>query len=601
MSKSNSPKDPAITKEEVDKITNDMPDPIKRLQDAGEAVHYSKLFTGSQKDLGRIFAEKGKVDIGSAKTGQNIIYGTVDEDGMVYSMAASVDRKPTRSYDYVKNIRDFTQDSGNPRQEKIPTWYRIVKQEGILNNAINKTAAFVGSDGEFSIRSAKKGKKRVEGVKSELGSILDYWKRNVNASPRTSAITGARGLSSIINQGTRQALIEGSWIGLTHDAKIEVPSLGNSYTLPMFIQTMSTQYLDVPEALVGTGLELFIWKPPKKTVDAITNPNENVKSLINNSFDKEVISQLSSNGEVILDPERVIHIKHRGFETEPFGNSFVEPVVSDLAYKRSLQALDFVTIEALINRLVIVTVGSDNPDSKYHNIEFAQQRLNLLQRMFNTVDPAMTILWAGPDINVIDIGAHESIADLDGRYEVAHERLLFSMGVPRALLDGSSGGDQIWAAYEGYRETLKEIQDSFAQALVSIGERIAEANGFEGVELSFEFDRAVLADQTSASDLALRARKAGLYSIKKTLSDLGVDYLTERRNRRLERGLDPEGEDVTDEELFSPPLGMPGDTRTDPNGNVVDPGGEGGRPPGSQREDLSNKERDPDSKPSAKE
>jgi hypothetical protein len=169
--------------------------------------------------------------------------------------------------------------------------------------------------------------------------------------------------------------------------------------------------------------------------------------------------------------------------------------------------------------------------------------------------------------------------------------------VPKPLLIGDAQG-QSWAGYEGYKRTVEELQQNFAQMLVAIGEKIAFDNGYEGVELAFEFDGTGLADQAAAADLALRVRAAGLSSIRKAISDLGGDFESERRNRLLEKGEDPDADtDITDDELFMAPLGMPGDTRTDQDGNLVDPGRDGtqGRPPDSQREKLK-PERDKEKK-----
>ena len=519
-------------------------------------------------------------------------------EGYVQAVAATVPRAPSHSYDIVKDIKEFSITRSDDRAELVQYYHSVYKADGMVNNAINKTAALVGADGEFFIQRARKGKRKVANVEDELLTVLNYWKKHVNARAVDSAVTGARGLEAICNQATRQALIEGSWIGYIHEKNVDIASLGKSYKLPMFLQSMSTRYITIPDGLVGTGLELFLWQPPRSLIAKLTNPNDKVlKKIYDDAFaGSDLLKDLKANGKAVLDKERVLHVKHRALDIEGFGESFVAPIISDLAYKRTLQALDFVTIDSLINRLMIIKVGSDNPESEYHNLEFAQKRLALLQRMFNTTDPSMTLLWAGPDIDVVDIGVHGKIAELDGRYATAHERQIFAMGVPKPLLIGEGVG-QNWVGYEGYKETLKELQNNFAQMYIALGERIAVNNGFDGVELTFEFDRSVLADQTASADLALRVRKSGLSSIRKSISDLGGDYEAERRNRLIERGFegDEESTTITDEELFMAPRGMPGDTQTDIDGNVSDPGGEGGRPPDSQREDLG-PERDPQKK-----
>ena len=575
--------DKVITPKDLAEYKNTLPPEVtEAMRNINRPATLKELFPNNES------LQAALKDKGFARTANGGQFGVItDKDGYVTAIAARISRTPSKSYDLVSSISDFATTTSEDRASKIDLYTQIYHKEGLVNNAVNKTAALVSANGDFHVQRARKGNRKVANVEDELIAVLNYWKKNVNARGLDAAVTGARGLPAILNQATRQALIEGSWIGYSQEKNVDIPSLSKTYMLPMFLQTMSTKYIVMPEGLVGTGLELFYWKPPRNIINQITNPRDkNVKKVFEDAFNRETTTELKKDGQLLLEKERVYHVKHRGLETEAFGESFIEPAIADLAYKRALQALDYVIVESMINRILIIKVGSDDPTSDYHNLEFSQKRLSLLERMFDTVDPAMTILWAGPDISVIDVGVHGQLPELGTRYEYAQNRLIYSLGVPIPLLIGQAQG-QAWAGYEGYKETLRELQNTFAQMLVAIGERIAAENGFEGVELGFEFERSILADQTAAADLSLRVRKAGLSSIRKSVSDLGGDFESERRNRRIERGLEPDGfGDVTDEELFAAPLGMPGDTRVSPDGNVTDPGGDGGRPPNTQREDL---------------
>ena len=585
--------DEPITPEAVEVLKEVLPETVRSaMENTNTPATLEQLFPGDDH-IARALAEKGFVRDGNKSIGV-----IMSKDGeYVEALAATVSRTPDRSYDIVGDLSDFSITQTDDRDTKIQRLYRIYSNEGMVNNAINKTAALVSAHGSFYVQRARKGNTKIPNVEEELAAVLHYWVKNVNARALDSAVTGSRGLAAVINQATRMALIEGSWIGYSHEKNVDIASLKKTYLLPMFLQSMSSRYIIIPDGLVGTGLELFIWKPPRELIRKITNPTDkNLKKIYDDAFSKEVLSELKKDGQVVLEKERVYHVKHRGIDVEGFGESFIDPAMSDIAYKRTLQALDFVIVDSMINRLLIVKLGSDKPDSAYHNLEFAQKRLVLLESMFSTVDPSMTLLWAGPDIDVIDVGVHGKIAELDGRFEMAQERMIFSLGVPAALLSGDAQG-QNWSGYEGYKETLREMQNNFAQMIVALGERIAVNNGFEGVELTFEFDRAVLADQTAAMDLALRTRKMGLSSIRKSISDLDGDFASERRNRLIERGYDPDSDNVpTDEDIFEAPRGLPGDTQgTDVDGNVTDPGGEPGRKPDSQREKLK-PERDKEKK-----
>lgn len=937
--------DERVDEKKIGEMIHEVPKEMRDLLVKGHPVHLDQLFTGNNSSTTKeLLMKQGFATLPNQKGGTTDVSAVVDEDGYVWSLAARVPRSPGKSINYLKDVQDFQVSQANDRALQIPTWYKIYKSEGIINNSINKSSALVSSEGSFYVRRARQKNRKVNAVEDELQILLDFWKRNVNSKTEGGPVSSARGLPSIIAQGSRQAMIEGSWIGYMHDVDVYVPQLGKNYTLPMYIQSLSTEFIEIPAVFVGTGYEQFLWTPPSTVATLITEgdtEDERLKETLKNAFSPELGKELEEYGNIMLDPTRVIHVKHRGVDIEPFGecydstteiltrnrgwvlfseldgteevatrspegvfewqvptkiveeeyngdmysfnsrsvdllvtpnhrmlvsgrnkalgvgtenpevvvtaeelaqnnnhhvgipmtsvwhgeevgtqtlmvpgserahvvemsgddycafmgaylsegnlrhqggveinqfdtsdawdmynellvnrlgacfynnnkegnqkkgvfhlakkaygehckefgrtsydkvipevimnatkeqlrifwdyfiagdgnkrqyserqrgsqpvlrtkatttsrrmadqlveiaqklgmsasvttkparrsmimgkerniresyvvrcrysermsvkaekvsysgtihcvsvpngiiyvrrngkpawsgNSFIEPIVSDLAYKRALQALDFVTIESMVNRLMIVKVGSDDPQSEYHNLEFAQKRLMALKNLFSNVDPTMTMLWAGPDIDVIDVGVHGKVAELDGRYETIHKRMMTSIGVPEALLTGNAAG-QVWAGYEGYRETLRAMQHSFAQHLISVGERIANSNGFEGVEVTFEFDRTLLADQNANANLALKARRDGLYSLRRSVSALGGDYQTERRNRLIEMGIDPDaGEVPTDDEIFSPPFGLLGETRVNQDGSISKPGQEAGRPEDVERQ-----------------
>lgn len=585
-----------MSKYNPEQDVKDLPEWMQGLQGSRRPPKLEELFPGdSNASIRTDFSTKGKHT--TSRNGKEVTYVADVRDGYVLATAA-VSRTPSKSYDFVKDIGDFATVKGTKREQKIPVYHEIYKNEGMINNGINRSASLVSTEGTFSVQGARQGRRPKIKARDEISMAMQYWSKYVNANPAGEGpVTGARGISAIMEQGTRQALIEGSFIGYMHDSSVNVPSLGSSWDLPMWIQSISSAHIEIPEVFVGTGLEQFFWKPPRTFITKLRSSlrDEQLKEIIEQSFEKEILDQLFDVGKVLLDRTRVIHIKHRGTDINAFGDSFIEPCMASIAYKRSLQQLDFVTIESLINRIVIVKVGSDKPDSDYHNLETAQSRLNVLKTLYGEADgPNMHILWAGPDIDVIEVSAHDAILDIDDRHRIAENRVIMDMGVPKSLLDGSAGGGQVWASYEGYREALRSMLNQWVQALTALGERSAARNNFQDVELVYVPTKSVLADQTAGADLALRAHRSGLASLRRTIGEVGGDYDAERRNRLLEMGLNPDDSPENlppDTEIFTPPAGLPGDTHVNDQGGVRDPGGEPGRRPDSQREDLGD-ERD---------
>lgn len=520
---------------------------------------------------------------------RGVRYGAyISQDGYVLATAAAVPRNPGPSIDRLSEVADFQELNSGNRADRIDLYYRIYRGEPMANNAVNRAASLISTDGSFYISRARQGKRSRNTVKEELTTALNWWARNVNARGIDGPVTGARGLTQIMEQGNRQALIEGTYIGYIYDRSVTIPSLGKTFTLPMFVQSISTKFIEIPDGLPA-GLELFYWKPDRKTLRDILNPKDpNVKKLIQESLPSEVINQLRADGKVLLERDRIIHIKHRGVDFDPYGESLIEPAVSPIAYKRALQALEFVSIDSLVNRVIIIKVGSDNPGSQYHNLESVNMRMKALENTLGgEVGPNMMVLWAGPDIDVVEVSAHNSLLDVKDRFDLAHEMMRLAFGTPKPILDGTDAGSQVWAGYEGYREGLRGMQNNWSTVLSALGERIARNNGYDDVDVVYTPNRSLLADQTAGANLALNARRAGAMSLRRLVKELGGDFEAERRNRLIEMGYDPDSpadQLPTDDEIFSPPFGMPGDTRIRPDGSIRRPGAPPGRPTNEERQ-----------------
>jgi hypothetical protein len=448
---------------------------------------------------------------------------------------------------------------------------------------VHNSAALVATKGSFKVRRVK-GKQGQSKDKraQEFHALLRYWSENVNANGKEAVKTGDRGITQWVGSGVRQSLIEGDHISRKVWTTVDVPHLGKM-DLPMNLQSFSAAHIEIPEGLEGLPVELMYWVPPQKLIDLMEDPKDkNVKEYLDKLIGKDVIAELKKNKKYLLTPQLLLHIKHRSLGFRNFGSSMIAPAMADVRYKRALDALELVTIENLINRLVIVKVGSDDPKSVYHQQAVSASRLNLLQRMFRRIGPSATILWAGPDIDVVEVGAHNSILDLDGRYSIAERRIRSSLGVPAALLtgEGTDGKAAGWAAALGLAAQLGELQESYRQALRGIAEEIAEENGFEDVDVTFEFHNDLLMDKQAAAEIIMKAFGNSLITIQTALEALGFSFEAEEV-RMLE-----EVENGYRDEAFGPPKHR---ATINPNG---DGGEDGGRPTKKEKPNQDDEKED---------
>lgn len=483
---------------------------------------------------------------------------------------AAIARDPGRSDEYLQSIADFQVQTGN-RRSAVEQYWQIYKNEGLINNAVNKVAALLSGGGRFKVAGTRKGKRRKP--TEELLTVLRWWQGHVNQVALEAVVTGSRGLRQVNRAGARQALVEGSWVARTVWQDIEVPGLGK-YALPMVVQSITTGQLEPVKAVVGTSIELFEWTPPQAVVQELRkSTDKDAAKLYKKYFDNDIANQLRKNGKARLDPALLIHVKHRGTDLEPFGESIIQSAFSGIRYRRAIEAADLVSMENLINRITIVMVGSADPKSPYSKADVAAARAQLMQQFFDDPSVNMTIVWQGDDVNIKDVGAQNQVLSLDERHRIGDSKVKSAMGVPDAILSGTLSGEgkaSGVASMLSASAQLEELQDNCANVWWTLGERVALENGFEDTEMVFEFDESIFVDKTEQLSQARNHYTAGLYSIRTTVLESGKDPEAEYEQMCFEKGLTP-GE-ATWAEAFAAPQGLQGqgDGKVPGNGRTPD-------------------------------
>lgn len=470
---------------------------------------------------------------------------------------AEISRDPGLSQDFLDTIQDFQTRTQNQAQVVQFCW-NVFKNEGMVNSATTAFASIIAGGGSFKVRSAKRGKARKS--KQQLEEILYQWSRDVNGSPMDAVVTSTRGLKQVTKQGVMYALIEGSWFGRTVWTDHQVVGQG-VFSLPMVIETISTADLEPVRALVGSTREAYYWKPPRALLQQLRKPDgKDIKTLLKNFVSKDMLKVLLKEDKVLLDPALLMHVKHKGRNSDPFGDSFILPALSAIAYRRAVEQLDLVTMQSLVNRLVIIQIGSDDPKSPYSKIDVATQRTKVMQAMTANPGPNMFLVWTGHDVKIDTVGAHSEIIDLSNSHKIADQKLKLALGVPDAFLSGTTdqGKAAGWASMLAAVSRLDSLANQFCMIWQSIGERIAEENGFTDVDLVYEWDQSLAIDRAAEADLTRQDYIVGLVSRRTVIEARGRNYAAEREQMAAERGLDPET--TTDEEIFRPPEGIAGST-----------------------------------------
>lgn len=501
-------------------------------------------------------------------------------DAEIIALGAITERDPGRSDTFLQTIQDY--QTGGSQASKVDLYWKIYRNHGLVNSAINKQAALLSTAGTFKVRAAKKGKQR-KAVET-LQAIYDAWMKNVNMAAEAAVVTGSRGLKSVNHQAMRYALVEGSWVGRTTWSSYTVEGYGD-FDLPMIIQSLTTVQLEPVSELLGTGIELFYWKPPAKLVALLrgsTNPE--VKKLVTKFLPKKWVTEINKTGKVLLDPALLLHVKNRGVDSESFGESVIQCALPAIAYSEAVTRLDLVSMQNLVNRLTIVMVGSADKNSAYSDPDVVAARTDLMQSFFEETGPNMTVVWAGDDVKVEDIGAHTAVLDLNDRFTIADNKVKQALGVPEALLSGttSDGKAAGWAALIGTAAAIEELANQLTGLWTQLGEQIATENGFTDVDVVFEYDRSLLMDRSEERTQNRLDYTSGLMPIRTYLLSTNKDPDAEYLQKCFERGLEP-GDQTTWEDAFQAPQGLQGQAAPATPGQPAPPAGPGqGRTPDNQ-------------------
>lgn len=518
---------------EIEEIPSAMRDAIAA-HEAGKPITLDNILTGTEWDgVKQELKEKGMAMFRDNDGKDRFLAVNVDAEGRVMDVAAAIPRNPGRAYDFVDQITDFqdTNATETDRQDAIALFHRIARIDGTTNNALNKLAALMAPEGSFKVRSVRGQRgKAGDKVSEELETLLNWWKDNVNARSDGGVINGDRGLSAFVVQGTRLLMTEGDHIARYPFSRVNVPRLGKAYNLPMVMQTFSAQHIEIPSGLESTNAEILYWTPPQEFISLLENNDDpNLKKYLDKLVPAKVRSALISDKRYFLDPDLLMHIKFRATQVDAFGVSLIEPTLPEIRYKRALDALELTVLTNIMARAVIIKVGSDNEKSAYHKSEVTSARLGMLQRLMRNVGPSATILWGGPDINVVEVSAHSALLDIVPRMQMAERRHLMALGLPAVLMigEGSDGKAAGFAASLGVAAELAEVQNQYRQSFIQLAEKIGAQNKFAEIEVTWEWKDNLLEDRQAAAELLLKMFDRGLLSPETTLEEAGFDPAAE--------------------------------------------------------------------------
>lgn len=468
----------------------------------------------------------------------------------------------------VREVLDKAQDYERiqPSQE-LSLVRELFEREGVATRTI-----------EALIENARMNGGYVMKVKNETArQLCQAWLQWVNAFDRLSKknrrekashIAPIGGIEGVFYQALLAFFRDGDWVATEYWDEVYVPQIGKAAKLPVRITTHDKASLEFDETAAKLGLDVIYLKLDRSITSLVRGRGRQASKADLLQEIGEWVKKAVRNGEskVMLPPALTTHLKRWGEDYSPTGRSYLKPFLGPMADKIRLRALDRATISGLVQRLTIIMLGHDNPDSPFHAP--TKERFQLLQRVLKNIRTMHFGVWMGRDLDVLDIGPDGKVLEIDQKYKEVNADLRKASGITQLLIDGTAGTttQRDWASFVGAVNRLNVIRDWLERWTSQKLRQILEENGFEDEFPRFSFRPLGMRDERDMWNVVLSAFARGVQGRRATLRDLGKDpdAIIEEQLAEADEGLN---------QILLPP----------PTSFTVAPGRPGGVPDGFGR------------------
>lgn len=416
---------------------------------------------------------------------------------------------------YLDTLRKYT-DIYNDIYKQMEVCNKLYKYNGIIGNAVDVLVDFAVSN----VDSLPTGNKK-------LDKLLNHWFEILNQD-NSNSLPGVRPL-------TEEVCLEWFTSGNVFPYKKwdNVEFEGRTYKLPMAINLINPQSIQLPEGPIAFGQEVIYLKYDDKLIsklsaDGRTDPEAAlIKAAVPRSVLSSILNQKFQNSYgVRLNPKFITHLKRRAKGYQAWGVPYLTRCFSSAALLERLRELDESVATGIMNLITVFKIGTDeHPASPARLAKFA----SLLRNPKATT----TLVWAH-DIDLIQAGPDGKVLQFKNKFEDAKQDVLIALGIPPVLMSLSQSGNA-WVSILSLVERLSHWRKQTGLWLEGICAEIAEENGFEGIKPKIKWDRMNLTDEQAIKNLVLSFHDRGLISISTTLREAGYHFESELEAKKEEK------------------------------------------------------------------
>lgn len=501
--------------------------------------------------------------IGGVKGATGDVQWRVGADGNIH-VAGLVPSNQKSAEDYLEDSDDYN-ETNQDRVNTIELSRKAVKYEGVVATAIEAFVEIPTLSGWY-----------IDEKNKELKKILQWWLENIDAINESedildedvgavSSVGGIEQLASNILWGLYE---NGDEVITERWENVPVPVIkGAKRNLPVRFISHDVTELTIDETLAKMNIELIKAEIDPDLKQKLDGDDAEVKRILEQKLPARVLEGLDGDAEsYYLPPAFTTHFSRRNNRRSAWGEPYVVKAFPALAFKHRLRALDNATIDGLIQRIWIVKIGNDNPDSDLHIPN--NSRVSLAVSAFQRLLTQNVLIWGGSDLNVEELGSSENnILSFSDRYKNADDDIQKALGIPRFLVDGEQGvsGD-VWATLAKTISQMERLQIQITRFINRKMRQIAIENGYKDSFPKFHWMFLKLQNQERTKNIVTKLYELNLLGKRRSLHMIGMpaDEIIEEMMREKKENLNEKlPQNILPYNMPSNEPGRPEDTKDD--------------------------------------
>jgi len=414
---------------------------------------------------------------------------------------------------YLDGLNKF-KDIYNDIYQQMEVSSKLYKFNSIVGNAVDVLIDFAVTP----LRVQPTGNKQFD-------KVLKHFLDNVNNS-NTSTLPG---IYPLCQEVALEWFTSGNVFPYT---KWENVKVGNTtYKLPMSINLINPQSIDIPSGPIAFGQEIIYLKYDSElmtqlTQDGRSNPEA---ALIKAAIPRSILNSLKKNPGssqgARLNPKYVTHLKRRSKSYQPWGTPYLSRCFDSVTLLERIRQLDNSIAAGLINLITVFKIGTEEHPASPH-------RLKKFAALLRNPKATQTLVWAH-DVDLIQVGPDGKVLAWKDKYKDAKEDVLIALGIPPVLTSLNQSGDE-WVSILSLIERLSHWRKTVSIWLEKVCEDIGRHNEFKQ-EVKIKWERMNLADEQSIKNLVLSFYDRGLISIKTALRESNYDIEQEHNAKKEEK------------------------------------------------------------------